>query len=522
MSPSSDRPAVIWFRRDLRVHDHPALAAGIAAHPTVVPLFVVDEALVHGRWPAPNRLWSMLGSLRALADELEARGGRLIVRTGRPEEVVPAVAAAVGSLDVYVSRDHAPYGRARDRRVAERLGAIGAALHARPGVLIQEPEAVHLADGRPPVVFGAFRRAWRQLPVRAVLPAPERIPWPVALDEAALHGPALHEPAPDEAIGGRAGPAIVGRIPSLHDLGIAGPTADPALLPAPGERAARRRLEAWLATGPGGLDAYAARRDRLDLEGTSRLSADLRWGTLSPVEVLARSAGDGDGARAFATELAWRDFYAHVLWHRPAVRTAAFRPAFDAVPWRDDPAAIEAWRAGRTGYPLVDAAMRQLIATGWMPNRGRMVVASFLTKHLLVDWRVGERHFMAHLCDGDLASNNGGWQWTASTGTDPQPYFRVFDPVAQGRRHDPEGTYVRRWVPELRDVPAGHIHAPWLMPRDLQLAAGCRVGEEYPAPIVEHRLARDRALEAYRGARAAALPSASGRRVGSRGADRAG
>jgi deoxyribodipyrimidine photo-lyase len=499
---SPDRPAIIWFRRDLRIHDHPALTSALAAHPSVVPLFVVDEALIRGRWTAPNRLWSMLGSLRTLAEELEARGSRLVVRSGRPDEVVPAVAAAVGSHDVYVSRDHAPYGRSRDRRVAERLAAIGAALHLRPGVLIQEPEAVHLADGRSPVVFGAFHRVWTALPVRTVLAAPPRIPWPAGFEGVALPGVDTGDRGGSGPGPGLPGASVPDTIPSLRDLGIDGPTADPALMLEPGETAARGRLEAWLEGGGDGLDGYATRRDRLDVHGTSHLSADLRWGTLSPVEVLARSARDGGGARIFATELAWRDFYAHVLWHRPSVRTAAFRPVSDAVEWRADPAAVEAWREGRTGYPVVDAAMRQLRASGWLPNRARMIVASFLTKHLLIDWRVGERHFMEHLVDGDIASNNGGWQWTAGTGTDPQPYFRIFDPVAQGRRHDPDGAYVRRWLPELRDVPAEHIHAPWLMARDRQVETGCAIGVAYPAPIVDHRLARARALEAFGSTRA--------------------
>jgi deoxyribodipyrimidine photo-lyase len=487
MIRAPDRPAVVWFRRDLRLHDHPALVAAVSEHAAVVPLFVVDEGLVRGRWPSPNRLWWMLEAVQAVAGELAARGSRLLVATGQPEAVVPAVATAVGALDVYVSRDHAPYGRARDRRVVERLGAIGATLHAKRGVLVQEPEDVLTADGRPPAVFGAFRRAWERLPVREPLPAPDLVPWPAGVDTLAL----------DVAGVGRLGLAI----PSLADLGIAGPTADPAHFPEPGEAAGRLRLEAWLQPGHERLDGYAARRDRLDVAGTSRLSADLRWGTLSATEVLVRSSRPGDGARAFAAELAWRESYAHVLWHHPRVRTEAFRPSFDGLEWRHEEDELAAWREGRTGYPVVDAAMRQLLATGWMPNRARMVAASFLTKHLLVDWRVGERHFMEHLVDGDVASNNGGWQWTASTGTGAQPYFRIFDPVAQGRRHDPDGAYVRRWVPELHGVPAEHVHAPWLMSPALQAATGCRIGIDYPEPIVDHRLARARALAAYGAAR---------------------
>ena len=207
--------------------------------------------------------------------------------------------------------------------------------------------------------------------------------------------------------------------------------------------------------------------------------------------------GPGDGRRVFVAELCWREFYAHVLWHFPHVVRGAYRPAYDDVPWVDDPAALAAWREGRTGYPVVDAAMRQLAASGWMPNRARMIAASFLAKDLLVDWRRGEDHFMAHLVDGDVAANNGGWQWTAGTGTDAAPWFRVFNPVSQGRRFDPDGVYVRRWVPELTGVPDVHVHAPWTMPPDVQVAAGCVIGRDYPPPIVDHASARERALAAY-------------------------
>jgi deoxyribodipyrimidine photo-lyase len=217
--------------------------------------------------------------------------------------------------------------------------------------------------------------------------------------------------------------------------------------------------------------------------------------------VLLAAEGPGDGRRVFVSELCWREFYAHVLWHFPHVVQGAYRPAYDDVPWADDPAGLAAWRDGRTGYPVVDAAMRQLAASGWMHNRARMIAASFLAKDLLVDWRHGAAHFMAHLVDGDTAANNGGWQWTAGTGTDAAPYFRVFNPVAQGRRFDPDGTYVRRWIPELARVPDAWIHEPWAMPDGMQAAAGCIVGRDYPAPIVDHAFARDRALAAYAAAK---------------------
>jgi deoxyribodipyrimidine photo-lyase len=289
---------------------------------------------------------------------------------------------------------------------------------------------------------------------------------------------------------------------------VAPPTADQALLPAPGEGPARDRLERWLG---GRIDGYADTRNRMDQDGTSRLSQDLRWGLLSPVEVVARAAGAVEGRRTFVSEIAWREFYAHVLWHNPRVRTEPFRPSSAAIANQRDDAAFDAWASGRTGYPVVDAAMRQLRASGWMHNRARMIAASFLTKDLLLDWRLGEAEFMRHLADGDVASNNGGWQWTASTGTDPQPWFRVFNPVLQGRRFDPDGEYVRRWIPELRRVPVARIHEPWTMSREEQAEAGVVIGREYPAPIVDHAEARDRALAVYGAARDGAPGSGTAR-----------
>ncbi len=499
------RTAVLWFRRDLRLHDHPALAAALTGAERVAPLFVLDPVLLAGRWRSPNRTSFMFASLSSLGDALEERGSPLHVRVGRPEDVVPRFAAEMGASDVHVSRDYAPYGRARDRRVAEALGSGGVGFHAARGQLIHEPEELATRAGTAYRVFGPFHRAWSALPLRSPLAAPDLMP---AVGRAA-------RPA-------KAGPRVdawrellraAGLDPAVLD-DLARPTADPDALPAAGERAARARLEAWTSPregDPAPIAAYAERRDQLAAAGTSRLGQDLRWGLLSPVEVAARAidafgrpcaSSDAPhdpttGVERFIAELAWRDFYAHVLWHDPASARRATQRRYEAVPWRDDPAAIDAWQRGLTGFPVVDAAMRQLRATGWMHNRARMIVASFLTKDLLVDWRVGEAWFMRHLIDGDPASNNGGWQWAASTGTDAQPYFRVFDPVAQGRRFDPEGRYVRGWVPELEGVPTEYVHGPWTMPPDLQAAAGCRIGFDYPEPIVDHPSARRRAIEAY-------------------------
>lgn len=482
--PDLSHAAIAWFRRDLRLHDHPALMAAISGRTAVVPLYVVDPALVGGRFASSNRTWFLLESLAALRSSLREGGSDLVVRVGNPRVVVPEVARQAGADAVYVSRDHAPYGRTRDADVASALAAAGVAWHPRRGVLVHEPDEVRTGAGGTFTVYSPFRRAWERLERRPILPAPDVVP-----------------PLPDGFVRLSGG---AGAVPSLDMLGLGrGPTADPALLPEPGETAARRRLERWLASG---VRRYAEDRSRMDLiDGTSRLSADLHLGLLSAAEVVERVAatGGGDGRRTFTNELVWREFYAHVLFHQPGVRTAAFRPEFEHLPWSQDEAAFRAWADGRTGYPIVDAAMRQLATTGWMHNRARMVAASFLTKHLLIDWRRGEAHFMRHLVDGDVASNNGGWQWSASTGTDPQPYFRIFNPILQGRRFDPSGAYVRRFVPELANVPAERIHAPWEMTDLEQAAAGCRIGIDYPAPVVDHGEARARAIAVYEAARQA-------------------
>ena len=473
--------AIVWFRRDLRLHDHPALHAALAAADVVVPAFVLDEQLLAGRWASANRAWFMRESLAALARELADRGAPMRILRGRPAESLPALAVSLGAAGVYATRDATPYGRRRDRAVAERLAAAGIGFHARPGLYVHEPDALAAAGGRPFGVYGAFRRAWDAAPRRRLLPAPDRIP--------GLPGPG--DPVPD----------------------LGQPSANPALMPVPGEDAARQRLDAWLrpdATGRAPVDGYAETRDRLDRDATSRLSQDLRWGLLSPLEVVERAAGPGDGRRVFRAEMAWREFYAHVLWHHPRVLGEPYLTAFAGLETRHDPDALEAWAEGRTGYPVVDAAMRQLRATGFLPNRARMIAASFLAKDLLLARELGEAVFMRHLVDGDVASNNGGWQWTASTGIDPQPFFRVFNPVLQGRRFDPDGTYVRRWVPELAGVPAAHVHDPWAMDEAAQAASGCLVGRDYPVPIVDHGEARARALAAYGAAREASRQSGGG------------
>jgi deoxyribodipyrimidine photo-lyase len=484
------RTAIVWFRRDLRIHDHPALVAAVARAQRVVPLFVVDDVLLRtDAAAAPDRVAFMLASLRALDASLAARGARLTIRRGDPARVVPAVAAEAGAREVHATRDQGRYGRARDTRVAAALAADGREFRGSPGLLIADPDEIRTATGGSYGVFAPFARRVAAHGVREVLSAPERIPGDL--------GPSAARAGLDSHA-----------IPDLAELGLAPATARG--VPEPGEDAARTRLDRWIA---GGLVAYASTRDLVAVDGTSRLSQDLRWGLLSPVEVLARTRDAGAGGERFAAELAWREFYAHLLAADPRSATGAHGTDGPGIAWRHDPAGLDAWRAGRTGYPIVDAAMRQLAATGWMHGRARMVAASFLVKDLLVDWREGARHFMRTLVDGDPASNAGGWRWVAGSGAGAAPWFRVFNPVLQGMRFDPDGAYVRRWIPELAGVPTRFVHAPWTMPPDAAAAAGVRIGRDYPAPIVDHAEARRRALGARRRA------TGRGRGDGRRGRD---
>jgi deoxyribodipyrimidine photo-lyase len=457
---------LVWLRRDLRLHDHPALAAALRpcddAEVRVVPLFVLDPRLLGSRRVAPARLRYLAEALADLDAGLRQRGGRLVVRRGDPRRVVPAVAREVRASAVHVTGDVTPYAADRDAAVAARLGDVPLRVH--PGLLVHEPGTVLTGGGRPFRVFTPFHRAWLALPADLPLPAPARIP---------AHG----------------GVASDG-LPTAADL-LEGATPPAEARHDGGETAALRRLDRFLTTRAAD---YHQARDLLGVDGTSRLSADLHHGCLSPRQAMADLDPRRPGHRTFAAELAWREFYAHVLAAWPEVLRREFNPAMRRLPWRGRSRAFTAWCDGRTGYPVVDAAMRQLRAEGWMHNRGRMIVASFLCKDLLVDWRLGEAHFLRHLVDGDLASNNGGWQWAAGTGTDAQPYFRIFNPVTQGQRFDPDGAYVRRYVPELAGVPTRWIHRPWELPASEAEACGLRVGVDYPHPIVDHGHARREAL----------------------------
>jgi deoxyribodipyrimidine photo-lyase len=469
--------SLVWFRgKDLRLHDHEPLRAALSTG-EIVLLFVIDPHFF-----APDRakqlahrMQFLLESLAALTEAIEAAGSRLVLVAGRSVEVVPRLARAWRCDRVVAHRWTEPFGRERDRRVAAALDPIP--LQLFEGETLAPPGSLRTAAGGPFTVFTPFARAFRdRIVVAAPLPRPARLPPPPA----DLAFEAVSLPLPGE-LGLRPNPS----------------------LPRGGEREARARLRRFLASG---LARYAASRDDLgDEAGSSRLSADLKFGTVSVRAVhraaAAAAAADPrakDGAAAFLRELLWRDFAYATLAARPDVLDRPFRPEFEGFPWRRDRDAWRAWAEGLTGYPVVDAAARQLLAEGFVPNRARMIAASFLTKHLLIDLREGERHYLAHLVDGDWANNDLGWQWSAGCGCDAQPWFRIFHPVLQGRRHDPKGTWVRRWVPELVRLPDRWIHAPWEAPDEILRCAGVELGRTYPGPIVDHAMARARFLAVAR------------------------
>ena len=470
--------AIWWVRRDLRLADNQALAAALAQADRVIPAFCLDPAILSSDYvgeAAGGRVAFLYEGLRRLDADLRARGSCLIVRRGDPVKELVRLAGESGAGEVFAEEDYWPYGRRRDARCAAALP-----LHLTAGLAIHPPEVVLKSDGRPYTVFTPFGRAWKARPApAAALATPHSLPAVPPLDSL---------PIPDEP-----------RFPAVEIL----PPDDPFR---PGETEAQCRLQAFVGGDDPPIYRYSTGRDRPDLAGTSQLSPYLRFGMLSARQAAASalaaieaapSAQARSGAEAWLNELVWREFYLSIQYHFPDTEQASFRPALRSIAWDNDQVAFAAWCQGQTGYPVVDAAMRQLARTGWMHNRARMIVASFLVKDLLIDWRWGERWFMQRLLDADPASNNGGWQWTAGTGTDAAPYFRIFHPVLQGKKHDPEGAYVRRWVPELARVPARYIHAPWEMPPEVQRQAGCIVGRDYPAPVVDHVWARERVLAAY-------------------------
>jgi len=463
--------ALVWFRRDLRVDDHAALSQALSCARRVHCVFVFDTEILDQLVDRADRrvefIWECVVELRAA---LAAMGGGLIVEHARARDAIPALARRLQVQAVYAGRDYEPAAASRDLDVERALAADGIAFETLKDQVVFERAEIMTGAGTPFSVFTPYRNAWL-----ARIDAQSIRPWPVRDRASAL--------APSQAQ----------EVPALEALGFVRTNLHQLRMPT-GMSGARALFEDFVQR----IEAYGDRRDFPATKGPSYLSVHLRFGTISIRELVrAARANKSAGAAIWLSELIWREFYFMILHHHPQVVDHAFRPEYDAIEFPGSQAHFEAWCAGSTGYPLVDAGMRQLNQTGYMHNRLRMVTASFLVKDLHVDWRAGERYFARKLNDYDLAANNGGWQWAASTGCDAQPYFRIFNPVRQSERFDPDGRFIRMYVPELVRVPERYVHAPWMMSPIEQQATGFRVGIDYPAPLVDHAQARVRALELY-------------------------
>jgi deoxyribodipyrimidine photo-lyase len=484
MADRSDAPCIVWFRDDLRLSDHPALHAAAATKRPLICLHVFDESgqSAGGRKVGGAACWWLAQSLRALEKRLGAAGVPLLLRKGNAARIIPELARESSASDVFWNEIAQTPHQAAERDIATALHELGINAQSFAGDLLASPQAVRTKEGRGLRVFTPF---WRRIQTMDAPPDPL--------------------PAPRHL---RAGPSLAGE--TLESFGLEPTRPDWARglreTWTAGESAAQKRLKTFLKEN---LAGYVEDRDRPDRDGTSNLSPHLRFGEVSPRQLWHAAqfaaaerpalAGDAD---KYLSELGWREFCRHLLFDVPDLATRNLQPSFDAFPWRHDEAALKAWQLGQTGYPIVDAGMRQLWYSGVMHNRVRMVVASFLVKHLLIDWREGERWFWDTLVDADAGNNPANWQWVAGCGADAAPYFRVFNPVLQGEKFDPDGSYVRRWVPELAQLPNRLIHRPWEA-APLELAgAGIKPGKTYPQPIVDHRKGRERALKAYEKLRA--------------------
>jgi deoxyribodipyrimidine photo-lyase len=476
---------ILWFRQDLRLADHPALQAALARGGAVLPLYI-DDSEQQGPWASGGAGgWWLRESLQALAAELAARGSQLVVRRGPALAVLQALVRESGADAIFWSRRYEPALAAHDLALQRALREAGLLAECRGGRLLSEPEQLRTQSGGPFQIFTPYWRAFlREIEPAQPLAAPRQVPaparWPQS-DPARLEDLVPHAAWMDSL--------------AAHWC--------------PGEVAARAQLVSFIDSA---LERYPDARDRPSIAGTSRLSPRLQWGELSPRQIW-HAVGAAAAARGqsgpewrsgkYLAELIWREFSYHLLHHWPLLPEAPMRAAFAAFPWREDAAQLRAWQRGRTGIPLVDAGMRELWASGWMHNRVRMVVASFLVKNLRIHWLHGARWFLDTLVDADLANNTQGWQWSAGCGADAAPYFRIFNPVSQGQKFDPEGHYVRRWLPELAALPIEYVHAPWLAPPLILAAAGVTLGVHYPHPIVDLAASRRDALGALQEMQAA-------------------
>jgi deoxyribodipyrimidine photo-lyase len=469
--------ALFWFRRDLRLADNAGLYHALKSARKVYCAFIFDREILDQLPAKQDRrvefIWESIAELKAT---LQAHGGDLIVRHAVGRDAIPALAAELKVAAVFTNEDYEPAAVARDGQVQAALGARGIAFQSFKDTVIFAKDEILTQMGGTYSIFTPYKNAWLKKLDDFYLK-----PYPVEHYTDQLARPP--KPAP---------------LPALEDMGFARTN-----LKALGIEAGARGAQKLLADFVPRMDQYKAARDFPSVKGVSYLSVHNRFGTVSVRELAAIAhaetlRGKNIGAETWLAELIWRDFYFQIIHHHPHAATAAFRPEYDAIRWPNEKPLFEAWCNARTGYPIIDAAMRQLNQTGYMHNRLRMIVASFLTKDLLIDWRWGEKYFADQLNDFDLAANNGGWQWAASTGCDAQPYFRIFNPVTQSERFDPQGKFIRRYLPELNDVPDKFIHAPWTLPPLEQQSRSVMIGRDYPAPVVDHAVQRDKALAMYK------------------------
>lgn len=456
------KSVIWWIRRDVRLEDNPALKAALQTGFPVIPLFILDPKLLQN--PPTRRQGFLFQALQNLDAALQQLGNRLLIRQGNPLQVLQRIMQEIPVDAIFAEEDYSPYAITRDSQIQNALP-----LKLILGLVIHHPQQVLKADGTPYTVFTPFSKTWKALPKNVTTyPVPQKLP------------------SPDHPLTGISLPE----------------TTASAYFPA-STTEAHNRLDAFF-QGP--IFEYSQGRNLLDQPGTSALSPYLRFGLLSiriAYQAALRAlestmlAEEKKGVETWINELIWREFYVSILYHFPNVLREAFYPHRRSILWRYEPGELLAWQHGLTGYPVVDACMRQLNETGWMHNRGRMIAASFLTKELLHNWQLGERYFMQQLVDGDPAANNGGWQWTAGVGTDAAPYFRIFNPILQSKKFDPQGNFIRHWIHELSRVPQQYIHEPWTMPEDVQQKSGCIIGKHYPASIVDRAIVKDRVMQAF-------------------------
>ena len=475
-----------WLRRDIRLDDNSALADAFRqSNGAVIPVFILDPAILEAHDVGAARVHYLLTALHELDQRLREHGARLIMRQGQPQHELLTLCRETQADAVFFNRDYEPYARTRDANVIAALTQAGIRVESFKDLQLVEPDELRTSNDTPFTVYTPFRKRWLALLDRDSTVSAHR-----------LESNALHFAPIADAI-----ESLL--IPTGDALGF----HTTQTITEPGEIAAQQALQDFVARGVHGLRAYHHNRNKLSIEGTSRLAAHIRHGTLSPrapiraALTLRNETDDRDERKACETwmgELAWRDFYTAIMYHFPYVLERPYRDLFCNFPYRNAPDELRAWQQGMTGYPVVDAAMRQLNTEGFMHNRGRLITASFLTKDLLIDYRAGALYFSQQLTCGAAAINNGNWQWVAGSSNDPQPYFRIFNPVTQGETYDPDGSYVRRYVPELASVSDTYIHAPWTMSQAAADTIGFRLGRDYPAPIVEHAVARARALAVFK------------------------